>query len=239
MHYKLLGSTGLRVSELCLGTMTFGDTWGWGASKEDCKKLLHTYLDAGGNFIDTANFYTEGNSERILGEITQNMRDQLVMATKYTLNMDPENNANAGGNHRRNMVRAVEDSLKRLKTDYIDLYWVHIWDRMTPIEEIMRGLEDLVRSGKVVYTGFSDAPAWLIAKGNMLAQCRGWNQFAALQMEYNLLTRGIEREILPLARMDELSILYWSPLAGGLLSGKYRSKEDAGKSNRGHWWISV
>jgi aryl-alcohol dehydrogenase-like predicted oxidoreductase len=186
MHYKLLGPTGLRVSELCLGAMTFGENWGWGASIEECRKLFNAYLDQGGNFIDTANNYTNGSSETIVGELTKGVRDKVVIATKYTLNTDPEKNINAGGNHRRNMVRAVEQSLQRLKTDYIDLYWVHVWDKVTPIEEIMRGLDDLVSAGKIVYTGFSDAPAWLIAKGNTLAECRGWNKFIALQLEYNL-----------------------------------------------------
>lgn len=233
MHYKLLGPTGLKVSALCLGAMTFGEDWGWGASPEQSAALLHTYMDAGGNFIDTANYYTNGNSELILGELTKGIREQLVIATKYTLNTDPENNPNAGGNHRRNMMLAVEKSLQRLKTDYIDLYQVHIWDQITPIEEIMRGLEDLVRAGKVLYTGFSDVPAWVVAKGNMLAERHGWNKFAALQLEYNLLERGIERELLPLAKHDDLAILAWSPLAMGLLSGKYRSREDKGQSGRG------
>jgi aryl-alcohol dehydrogenase-like predicted oxidoreductase len=232
MHYKLLGPTGLRVSELCLGTMTFGEEWGWGASLEECGKLFNAYLDHGGNFIDTANYYTNGSSETIVGELSKGIRDRLVLATKYTLNTDPEKNINAGGNHRKNMVRAVEHSLRRLQTDYIDLYWVHIWDKATPIDEILRGLDDLVSSGKIVYTGFSDVPAWVFAKGNALAESLGWNKFAALQLEYNLLERGIERELLPLAKHDDLALLAWSPLAMGLLSGKYRSANDKGQSGR-------
>lgn len=232
MQYKLLGPTGLRVSELCLGAMTFGEDWGWGASVEECSKLFNAYLDHGGNFIDTANYYTNGSSETIVGELSKGIRERLVIATKYTLNTDPENNSNAGGNHRKNMVRAVEQSLRRLQTDYIDLYWVHIWDKLTPIEEIMRGLDDLVSAGKIVYTGFSDVPAWVVAKGNAMAEVRGWNKFAALQLEYNLAQRGIERELLPLAKHDDLAILAWSPLAMGLLSGKYRSTQDKGLSGR-------
>lgn len=232
MRYKLLGPTGLRVSEFCLGAMTFGEEFGWGASLEESRKLLHTFLDYGGNFIDTANYYTNGSSETILGELSKDIRERLVIATKYTLSMDPRHNVNAGGNHRKNMVRAVEQSLQRLQTDYIDIYWVHIWDRLTPVEEVMRGLDDLVSAGKIVYTGISDAPAWIVAKSNMLAEWRGWNKFAALQLEYNLLERGIERELLPLARHDDLAVLAWSPLAMGLLSGKYRSLSDKGQSGR-------
>lgn len=233
MRYKLLGFTGLKVSELCLGTMTFGDDWGWGASLEDCRQLFNTFLDAGGNFIDTANFYTGGSSETILGELSKGLRDRLVIGTKYTLNTDAANNYNAGGNHRKNLVHAVEQSLKRLQTDYIDLYWVHIWDRVTPIDEVLRALDDLVSAGKILYTGISDAPAWLVAKSNMLAEWRGWTKYSALQLEYNLLERGIERELLPLAKHDELAVLAWSPLAMGLLTGKYRSLSDTGQSNRG------
>lgn len=233
MHYKLLGPTGLRVSELCLGTMTFGEDWGWGASLEECRKLLNTFMDHGGNFIDTANFYTGGSSESILGELCKGIREKLVIATKYSLNTDPDNNINAGGNHRKNMVRAVEQSLTRLQTDYIDLYQLHVWDQVTPVEEVMRAMDDLVSAGKVVYAGISDTPAWVVAKGNMLAECRGWTKFASLQYEYNLLQRGIERELLPMAKHDDLALLVWSPLASGILSGKYRSLEDKGKSGRG------
>jgi aryl-alcohol dehydrogenase-like predicted oxidoreductase len=213
--------------------MTFGEDWGWGASLEESRKQFNLFLDQGGNFIDTANYYTNGSSEQFIGELAKGIREQLVIATKYTLNTDPEKNINAGGNHRRNMIRAVEQSLRRLQTDYIDLYWVHIWDRLTPIEEIMRGLDDLVQQGKVVYTGISDAPGWWVSKANMMAEWRGWNKFAALQLEYNLLERGIERELLPLAKHDNLGILAWSPLAMGLLTGKYLSQNDKGQSGRG------
>lgn len=232
MQYKLLGPTGLKVSELCLGTMTFGEEVGWGSSLEECRKLFNTYLNYGGNFIDTANFYTNGSSEKIIGELSKGIRERLVISTKYTLNTDPQNNSNAGGNHRKNLMLSVEQSLRRLQTDYIDLYWVHIWDRLTPVEEIMRGLDDLISAGKILYTGISDAPGWWIAKANTIAEWRSWNKFAAMQMEYNLLERGIERELLPFAKQDDLAILAWSPLAGGLLSGKYRSENDKTKSNR-------
>jgi aryl-alcohol dehydrogenase-like predicted oxidoreductase len=233
MKQKVLGPTGLRVSELCLGTMTFGEDFGWGSSVEESRKVFHTFLDKGGNFLDTADFYTNGSSESIIGNLSQGIRDRLVITSKYTFSADPSNNINAGGNQRKNMIRAVEQSLRRLKTDYIDLYMVHIWDRLTPIEEIMRGLDDLASSGKILYAGMSDAPAWWIAKANDYARQYGRTQFSTLQMEYNLIERGIEREVLPLAKYDDLAIMAWSPLASGLLSGKYRQLKDAGQSKRG------
>lgn len=233
MKQKLLGPTGLRVSELCLGTMTFGEDFGWGSSVEESRTIFHQFLDKGGNFLDTADFYTNGSSESIIGNLSQGIRDRLVITTKYTMNADPLHNSNAGGNQRKNMVRAVEQSLRRLKTEYIDLYMVHIWDRVTPMEEIMRGLDDLVSSGKILYAGMSDAPAWWIAKANDYAEFHDRTKFAALQMEYNLAERGIEREILPLAQHDDLAIMAWSPLASGLLTGKYRSLNDKGQSKRG------
>jgi aryl-alcohol dehydrogenase-like predicted oxidoreductase len=233
MKQKLLGPTGLRVSELCLGTMTFGEDFGWGSSVEESRQVFHTFLDKGGNFIDTADFYTNGSSEKLIGEFSQGIRDRLVITTKYTFSSDPQHNSNAGGNQRKHMIQAVEQSLRRLQTDYIDLYMVHIWDRLTPYEEIMRGLDDLVSSGKILYAGMSDAPAWWIAKANQYAEWHGRTKFSALQMEYNLVERGIEREILPLAKHDHLAIMAWSPLASGLLSGKYKTEKDAGKSKRG------
>lgn len=232
MKQKILGTTGLRVSELCLGTMTFGEDFGWGSSVEESKQVFHTFLDHGGNFLDTADFYTLGNSETIIGNLSQGIRERLVITTKYTFSSDPAN-SNAGGNQRKNMMRAVEQSLRRLKTDYIDLYMVHIWDRLTPIDEIMRGLDDLVSAGKILYAGMSDAPAWWIAKANDYAAQYGKTKFSTLQMEYNLIERGIEREILPLAKHDHLAIMAWSPLASGLLSGKYRNVKDSGQSKRG------
>ena len=225
MNYRLLGRGGLRVSELCLGTMTFGEDWGWGAAKDEARRIYEAYRDVGGNFIDTANIYTGGTSETFVGEFVAGHRDEVVIATKYTNaaaaftggSRDP----NAGGNQRKNMVRAVEASLKRLGTDYIDLYWLHIWDGLTPAEEVMRAFDDLVRAGKVLYVGISDAPAWVVAQSNTLAQLRGWTPYVGLQIEYSLLERTVERELLPMAESFGLTILAWSPLRNGILSGKY------------------
>ena len=219
MRYKLLGKSGLRVSELCLGTMTFGEDWGWGSSAEESRKVYDAFLEAGGNFIDTANVYTNGTSERLLGEFLAGQRDRIVLATKYT-NAAPGTDANAAGNHRKSMMRAVEASLKRLRTDYIDLYWLHIWDLVTPIDEVMRGFDDLVRQGKILYAGVSDMPAWVVAKANTLAELRGWTSFVGLQIEYSLIERSPERELLPMAADLGLGVTAWSPLAGGLLTGK-------------------
>ena len=227
MNYRLLGNSGLRVSELSLGTMTFGEEWGWGAAKEESKRIYDAYREAGGNFIDTANVYTQGTSERILGEILHGHRDEVVLATKYT-NAAPGNDANAAGNHRKSMMRSVEDSLKRLQTDYIDLYWLHIWDKITPVEEVMRAFDDLVRQGKVLYAGVSDAPAWWIAQANTLASLRGWSPFVGLQIEYSLVERTVERELIPMAKAFNLGLVAWSPLAGGVLTGKYNSGGSAG-----------
>ena len=232
MNYQLLGNSGLRVSELCLGTMTFGTESGWGADKQTSRQMYDLYRQAGGNFVDTANFYTRGTSEQYVGEFMQGHRDQIVLATKYT-DAVPGTDPNAGGNQRKNMMQSVEASLKRLKTDYIDLYWVHAWDFFTPVEEIMRGLDDLVGQGKILYVGVSDAPAWAVAEANVLASLRGWTPFTALQMEYNLAQRTPERELLPLARMRNLSVLAWSPLAGGLLTGKYSHPDGNGASANG------
>src|SRR6202050_5066184 len=199
MRYKLLGKSGLRVSEVCLGTMTFGEDWGWGSSTDESRKVYDAFLEAGGNFIDTANVYTNGTSEKLLGEFMTGHRDRIVLATKYT-NAAPGNDPNAAGNHRKNMMQAVEASLQRLKTDYIDVYWLHIWDQITPVEEVMRGLDDLVRQGKVLYVGISGAPAWWIAQANTLAQLRGWSPFVGFQIEYSLIERTVERELVPMAK---------------------------------------
>ena len=227
MKYRLLGNSGLRVSELSLGTMTFGEEWGWGTAKDEAQKVYATYREAGGNFIDTANLYTNGASERFLGEFLKGHRESMVLATKYS-NAFPGNDPNAAGNHRKSMMQAVEASLGRLQTDYIDLYWVHIWDGITPIEEVMRGLDDLVRQGKVLYVGISDAPAWWIARANTLAELRGWSQFVGLQIEYSLMERTVERELIPMAKALNLGTLAWSPLAGGMLTGKYHGGGEAG-----------
>jgi aryl-alcohol dehydrogenase-like predicted oxidoreductase len=230
MKYRLLGKSGLRVSEAALGTMTFGDEWGWGSPKAEAQKIYETYREAGGNFIDTANFYTGGTSEKFVGEFIKGHRESVVLATKYS-NAAPGNDPNAAGNHRKSMMQALEASLKRLQTDYIDLYWVHIWDGITPVEEVMRGLDDVVRQGKVLYVGISDAPAWWIAQANTLAVLRGWAQFTGLQIEYSLIERTVERELVPMAQALNLGILAWSPLAGGVLSGKYHGegKADGGR----------
>ena len=220
MNYQLLGRSGLRVSQLCLGTMTFGEDWGWGAAREEARKIYHAFRDAGGNFVDTANLYTNGTSERFVGEFMGAHRAEVVLATKFT-NAARGGDANAGGNQRKNMMQAVEASLKRLKTDYIDLYWLHAWDQMTPVEEVMRAFDDLVRAGKVLYIGISDAPAWVVAKSNTYAELQGWTRYVGLQIEYSLLERTVERELIPMAGDQGMTVLAWSPLKNGILTGKY------------------
>lgn len=222
MNYRLLGNSGLRVSEISLGTMTFGEEWGWGSGKEEAREIYDAYRAAGGNFIDTANIYTNGTSEQFIGEFMHDHRQEIVLATKYT-NAGPGNDSNAAGNHRKSMVQAVEASLRRLNTGYIDLYWMHVWDRMTPVEEVMRAFDDLVRQGKVLYIGVSDAPAWWVAQANTIADLRGWTSFAGLQIEYSLVERTVERELIPMAKALNLGLVAWSPLGGGLLSGKYHA----------------
>src|SRR5229473_105935 len=220
LRYRLLGNSGLRVSEAALGAMTLGDEWGWGSAKDEAHKVYDAFREAGGNFIDTANFYTNGTSESFLGEFMKGHRQSVVMASKYSM-AAPGIDPNAAGNHRKSMMQAMEASLKRLQTDYIDLYWVHMWDQITPVEEVMRGLDDLVRQGKVLYVGVSDFPAWWIAQANTLASLRGWSPFVALQMEYSLIERTVERELIPIARALNLGVTAWSPLSRGVLTGKY------------------
>lgn len=227
MNYRLFGKSGLRVSEVSLGTMTFGEDWGWGSTKDDSRKIYEAYRAAGGNFVDTANIYTNGTSETLVGEFIRDHRHSVVLATKYT-NAMAGSDPNAAGNHRKSMVQSVEASLRRLKTDYIDLYWLHNWDQMTPADEVMRAFDDLVRQGKVLYIGISDAPAWWIAQANTLAELRGWTRFIGLQIEYSLIERTVERELIPMAKAFNLGLVAWSPLAGGLLSGKYHSGKGAG-----------
>ena len=228
MRYKLLGASGLRVSEICLGTMAFGEDWGWGASKEECGRILAAFAEAGGNFIDTADNYTDGSAERFLGELLGAGRDGFVLATKYTLARDPRD-PNAAGNHRKNLVAALDASLKRLRTDYVDVLWVHIWDFLTPVAEVMRALDDQVRAGKVLHLGISDTPAWLVAHANTLAAERGWTPFAAVQAQYSLVERTVEREFLPMARALDLAIMAWSPLGMGVLTGKYAEGDRDGR----------
>jgi aryl-alcohol dehydrogenase-like predicted oxidoreductase len=225
MKYKLFGKSGLRVSELALGTMTFGEEWGWGVNKEESKKVFDMYANAGGNFIDTANRYTEGTSEEYVGEFIASDRDHFVIATKYTL-FTRRDDPNFSGNHRKNMMQALDASLKRLKTDYIDLYWLHAWDYTTPEEEILRALDDMIRAGKIHYIGVSDTPAWIVSRMNAIAELRGWTQFVGLQIKYSLLERTVERELLPMARKLDMAVTPWAALGGGILSGKYNKKKD-------------
>ncbi len=220
MNYKQLGKSGLKVSELCLGTMGFGKEWKWGADKETSFKIMEAFANAGGNFIDTANRYTEGSSERFIGEYIKPDRDHFVIATKYSLH-DNLTNVNASGNNRKNMMRSVEESLKRLQTDFIDVLYLHIWDHLTPIDEVMRGLDDLVRMGKVNYVAISDTPAWIVSKGQTMAELMGWSKLVALQVEYSLLQRTPERELIPMAIHYGMTVTPWAPLAGGALTGKY------------------
>ncbi|MFL6075296.1 MAG: aldo/keto reductase [Mycobacteriales bacterium] len=232
MRYKLLGRTGLRVSELCLGAMVFGDRRGpWGATAEDSAAILEKFGEAGGNFVDTANYYAGGESERILGELTAADRDHWVLATKYSLNTSA-GDPNAGGSHRKSMVRALESSLRRLRTDYVDVYWVHILDAFTPIEEVVRALDDVVRAGKVLYVGISDTPAWTVARAVTLADLRGWTRFAGLQVPYSLVERSVERELLPMAQALDLTVTAWSPLGDGLLTGRYGTDRPRPENSR-------
>jgi len=232
MKYKLLGKSGLRVSELCLGTMTFGDDWGWGAPKEESRKMFDAFAEgAGGNFIDTACNYTNGTSEKFIGEFIKGDRDHFVIATKYTLS-ERATDPNFGGNHRKNMLRSVEGSLQRLGTDHIDLLYLHMWDGMTPVEEVMRALDDLVRAGKILYAGISDTPAWVVSQANTLAELRGWSRFVAYQGEYSLASRAPERDILPMTQAMDMSFLAWGILEGGELTGKYNSPSDEPKRSK-------
>ncbi len=234
MNYKLFGNSGLRVSEVSLGTITFGTDWGWGADEKECRSMFDAYADMGGNFIDTANRYTEGSSERIVGDCIKSDRDHFVVATKYTF-FDRHGDVNYSGNHRKNMMRSVHESLKRLDTEYIDILWLHAWDYLTPVEEVMRGLDDLVRAGKVHYLGISDTPAWIAARANTLAELRGWTAFCGLQIEYSLLERTPERELIPMAKTLGMTVTTWGPLGAGVLTGKYL-KGESGRipENREH-----
>ena len=233
-HYVTLGRSGLRVSPFCLGAMTFGQDWGWGSSVSDSEVILAHYIEKGGNFIDTANIYTKGHSEAIIGDYVRQRglrRDQLVIATKFISNLFPPD-PNAGGAGRKSIIAACEGSLRRLQTDYIDLYWMHLWDQFTPIEETMRALDDLVTSGKVRYIGFSDTPAWKVAQAQVMAVFRGWAPLIALQIEYSLVERTVEGEMMPMAQELGLGVTPWSPLRGGVLTGKY-TRENMGQIEPG------
>jgi aryl-alcohol dehydrogenase-like predicted oxidoreductase len=229
MKYRLMGNSGLRVSELALGAMTFG-TKDWGADKDESRRVYEGFREAGGNFIDTANIYSGGTSETFLGEFLGADRERTVLATKYT-GATRARDVNAAGNNRKNMMDSVHASLKRLRTDYIDLYWVHARDFMTPIEEVMRGLDDLVRQGKVLYVGVSDTPAWEVSRANTLAELRGWSAFVGLQIRYSLLDRAVERELLPMAKAMDLTVTPWDVLGSGVLAGKYNNNPaEAGRA---------
>jgi aryl-alcohol dehydrogenase-like predicted oxidoreductase len=218
--FRLLGRSGLRVSPLALGTMTFGPDWGWGADQEESRRIFDSYLERGGNFIDTANVYTNGTSEQFIGKFAKGNRDRLIIATKYTIPARADD-PNSGGNHRKSMVRSLETSLRRLATDYIDLLYLHAWDATTPVEEILRAMDDLVRSGKVLYLGISNTAAWQIARLQAIADLRGYSPLIALQIEYNLIQRAGERDLIPMAHEMGLGVIAYSPLAEGILAGKY------------------
>ena len=218
--YRLLGGSGLRVAPLSLGTMTFGSDWGWGADSGEARRIFDLYVDRGGNLIDTAVNYTNGTSERLVGEYIAGKRERIVLATKFTMARDP-GNPNSGGNHRFNMIRSVEQSLRQLGTDRIDLLYLHAWDMTTRPEEVMRGLDDLVRAGKILHAGICNTPAWRVAEMQTLAGLRGWTPFVALQIEYSLVERSVEHELMPMAAALGLGVLPWSPLGGGVLAGKY------------------
>ncbi|MFN8467617.1 MAG: aldo/keto reductase [Caldilineaceae bacterium] len=234
MRYRLLGSSGLRVSELCLGTMTFGEDWGWGASREESRKMFDMFAAAGGNYVDTSSNYTNGTSEKFVGEFIASDRDAFVVATKYTLRRPGSQFAdlNGGGNARKNMLRTVEASLKRLNTDYIDLFYLHMWDRTTPVDEVLRGLDDLVAGGKILYAGISDTPAWVVAYGQGLAEARGRTRFVAYQAEYSLAERGAETDVLPMAKALGMSVMAFSLLGGGVLTGKFNQPGGPGEPTR-------
>jgi aryl-alcohol dehydrogenase-like predicted oxidoreductase len=219
MRYRLLGRSGLRVSEVALGTMTFGTDWGWGADEAECRRIVERFAAAGGNFIDTSNNYTDGSSERIVGESTHADRERWVLATKYTLTVD-RTDPNAGGNHRKSLVRSLEQSLRRLQTDYVDLLWLHMRDATTPIEEFVRALDDQVRLGKVLYVGISDSPSWVVSRANAIAELRGWSPFVAVQVPYSLASRDPEREVLPMAAELGLTVTPWGVLGAGVLTGR-------------------
>jgi len=228
MRYQLLGRSGLRVSEICLGTMTFGEDWGWGASKEASRAMFDAFAAAGGNFIDTSSNYTNGTAESFVGDFVSDDRDRWVIATKYTLRRpgsDP-GDLNAGGNARKNLLRTVEQSLRRLNTDHVDLLYLHMWDYSTPVEEVLRALDDVVRAGKALYVGISDTPAWVVSRAQAIAELRGWTPFVAYQGAYNVVNRGIEADVLPMTRALGLTVLAFDLLGGGALTGKFNRESE-------------
>jgi len=220
MRYRLLGSSAIRVSEVALGTMTFGERWGWGAELAESRRMLDLFLDRGGNLVDTASNYTDGESEEQLGELLEGRRERVVLATKYTLTSRPDD-PNAGGNHRKNLVQTLETSLRRLRSDRIDVLWMHMWDGLTPIDEVVRALDDVVAAGKVVAIGISDTPAWVASRAVAITELRGWTRPSAIQLSYSLTSRDAERELIPMAAGLGLAVLTWGNLDGGVLTGKY------------------
>ncbi len=237
MNYRLLGNSGLKVSDICLGTMTFGAVDTIGEDAAVSAQVYARYRERGGNFIDTANIYAQGRSEEILAPLIAGERGQIVLASKYSISTDPTD-INAGGNSRKNLRQSLEASLRRLRTDYLDLYWVHAWDLYTPLDELMRALDDAVRDGKILYVGFSNVPAWIVARAQTVAELRGWTRFVALQLHYSLVERTAERELVPCAASLGLALTAWSPLAGGLLTGKYRAEavdQTVGRLTTGGW----
>ena len=232
MRYKLLGKSGVRVSELALGTMTFGTAWGWGAAPDECRRMFDRFAEAGGNFVDTSVNYTDGEAETILGDLLSADRDHFVVATKYTLTKPNSTDPNSGGNSRKNMMKSVNRSLSRLKTDVIDLLYLHVWDYTTPVEEVLRGLDDLVRMGKVNYVAISDSPAYIVAEANTMAELRGWSRFVGVQLPYSLARREIEREMLPMARHWDMAVMPFSLIGGGVLTGKYTESNEPTRFNR-------
>ena len=231
MKYRLLGCSALRVSEVALGTMTFGEKWGWGAPLDESRRMLDLFVDRGGNFVDTASNYTDGESEEQLGELLAGRRERIVLATKYTLTSRPDD-PNAGGNHRKNLVQTVEQSLRRLGTDRVDLLWMHMWDGITPVDDVVRALDDLVSAGKVLAIGISDTPAWVVSRASAITELRGWARPSAIQLPYSLSSRDAERELLPMATALGLGVLVWGILDGGVLTGKY-SDSSAGPRRYG------
>lgn len=239
-HYVTLGRSGLRVSPFCLGTMTFGEDFGWGSSVAESEAILDRFIERGGNFVDTANLYTKGHSEKIIGDHlarTPGKRDRMVIATKFSGNHYP-GDPNGGGSGRKSIIHACDQSLRRLRTDYIDLYWLHNWDKHTPIDETMAALHDLVRAGKVRYLGISDTPAWKTTQAQMIAQFRGWTQFVGLQIEYSLLERTVEGELIPMAQELGMGVTPWSPLRSGILSGKYTRANAATVKPDKRTWVA-
>ena len=227
MHYKLLGNSGLRVSEVGLGTNTFGTEWAIGTDKDNARAIFEAYAEAGGNFIDTANTYALGSSEKFIGEFMAADREKFVLATKFS--MTTGTHPNAGGNQRKNMIASLHASLKRLKVDYIDLYYLHAWDGVTPLEEVMRAFDDMVRAGKVLYVGISDTPAWVVARMLTMAEIRGWTRPAAIQIEHSLVARTPERELIPMAKALGLGVVSWYALGAGVLTGKYNDPAGQGR----------